>query len=67
MTKLNNNDGDSRRDASVLEGASKNVWRQLYELDRRVARLQRLGDLKGADPDLTQKEAEILPMLLERR
>ena len=27
----------------------------------------RLGDLKGAGPGLTQEEAEILPMLLERR
>ena len=74
MTKSSDNDGCSRKDTStrqgrtsVLEGARKNVWRQLYELDRRVARLQKLGDLKGADPDLTQREAEILPMLLERR
>ena len=67
MTRPSDNDGSSKKDTSVLEGARKNVWRQLYELDRRVARLQKLGDLKGANPGLTQKEAEILPMLLERR
>ena len=74
MAKPIDNDGVLKTDnstsqvrTSVLEGAQKNVWRQLYELDRRVARLQRLGDLKGADPSLTQKEAEILPILLERR
>ncbi len=67
MTKLNDSDGHSRKDTSVLEEASKNVCRQLYELDRRVVRLQRLGDPKGADPSLKQEEKEILPMLLERR
>ena len=73
MTKSNDDDG-SRKDtstkqvrASFLSGSVKNVWRQLYELDRRVARLQRLGDPKDADPYLIQKEKEILPMLLERR